>query len=81
MLRVKCLFFAAYREILGTEELELELPPGSRLAELVYLVRAQPGAQALPMSLVAAVNYEYAPADTVLADGDEVAFIPPVAGG
>jgi molybdopterin converting factor subunit 1 len=78
---VKCLFFAAYREILGTEELELRLPRGSRLAELVELVRSQPGAEALPASLVAAVNYEYALADTVLADGDEVAFIPPVAGG
>jgi molybdopterin converting factor small subunit len=28
-----------------------------------------------------AVNLEYAPAETLLASGDEVAFIPPVAGG
>ncbi|UCC48659.1 MAG: molybdopterin converting factor subunit 1 [Gemmatimonadota bacterium] len=80
-MRVKCLFFAAYREILGTEELEFGLPRGSRLAELVELVRSQPGAEALPASLAVAVNHEYALADTELADGDEVAFIPPVAGG
>lgn len=81
VLRVKCLFFAVYREILGTGELELELPPGARLAELIAVVRTRPGADALPLALVVAVNHEYAPGNTVLADGDEIAFIPPVAGG
>ncbi len=80
-MRVKCLFFAAYRELFGAEEIELELPEGSTLGALVEDVRARAGAAALPRQLVAAVNREYASVDTVLRDGDEVAFIPPVAGG
>jgi molybdopterin converting factor subunit 1 len=80
-VRVRSLFFASYRDLVGAEEIELELPAGSTVAELVAIVRARPGADALPDAPVVAVNHEYVPAETVLRDGDEVAFIPPVAGG
>ncbi len=80
-MRVRCLFFAAYRELIGAEELELELPEGATVERLIEEVRARAGSAALPRRLVVAVNREYAPLDTVLGDGDEVAFIPPVAGG
>jgi molybdopterin converting factor subunit 1 len=82
-MRVKCLFFAAYRDVFGVEQIELELPEGSTLGALVEDVRARAGvcAAVLPRQLVIAVNLEYAPVETVLRDGDEVAFIPPVAGG
>jgi molybdopterin converting factor subunit 1 len=75
------LFFAAYRDVFGAEQIELDLPEGSTLAALLEEVRARAGDTALPRRLVAAVNREYAPVETVLRDGDEVAFIPPVAGG
>lgn len=78
-MRIRSLFFASYRDLLGTEELEFELPEGSTVSELTGLVRAQGGA--LPERPVVAVNREYASPDTRLKDGDEVAFIPPVAGG
>ena len=82
-MRVKCLFFAAYRDVFGAEEIEVELPEGSTLSALVEDVRARAGAAVaiLPKRLVLAVNREYAPMESVLHDGDEVAFIPPVAGG
>jgi molybdopterin converting factor subunit 1 len=80
-MHVKCLFFAAYRDALGAEQIELELPDGSTLGALITDVRARPGAELLPRGVVVAVNREYAPAETMLRDGDEVAFIPPVAGG
>ncbi len=80
-MRVRCLFFAAYRDILGAEQLELELTEGSTLGALIEEVRGRAGAALLPRQLVVAVNREYARAETVLRDGDEVAFIPPVAGG
>ncbi len=79
-IRVQALFFAAYRDLIGAAELEFELPRGSTLANLIEAVRARVGA-ALPEAPVAAVNQEYATPDTVLQHGDEVAFIPPVAGG
>jgi molybdopterin converting factor subunit 1 len=80
-MRVKSLFFAAYRDAVGVEELELELPEGSTVGQLIEVVRRRPGAEALPESPVVAVNHEYAASGAVLHDGDEVAFIPPVAGG
>ncbi|UCC85150.1 MAG: molybdopterin converting factor subunit 1 [Gemmatimonadota bacterium] len=80
-MRVTCLFFAAYRDVFGAEQIELELPQGSTLGALIDDVRARAGDAALPRQLVAAVNREYASVETVLHDGDEVAFIPPVAGG
>lgn len=78
---VRSLFFASYRDLLGVEELEIVLPQRSSVRALIETVRARPGGAALPQAVVVAVNREYAGADTILADGDEVAFIPPVAGG
>ena len=81
MVRVKSLFFAAYRDLIGADELEFELPEGSTVGALIEILRTRAGEGRLPPSLVVAVNQDYAPIDTVLHDGDEVAFIPPVAGG
>ena len=78
---VKSLFFAVYRDLIGDDELEFELPEGATVAELLSLVRSRAGNGMLPNSLVVAVNHEYASAETELHDGDEIAFIPPVAGG
>jgi molybdopterin converting factor subunit 1 len=75
------LFFAVYRELAGTHELEVELPDGSTVARLVALVRERPGAGTLPANPAVAVNQEYASHAALLHDGDEVALIPPVAGG
>jgi molybdopterin converting factor subunit 1 len=80
---VRSLFFASYREMAGADELAVELPAGARVADLVARLR-EPAAgrlSALPSAPVVAVNMDYAPLSTELRDGDEVAFIPPVAGG
>ncbi len=79
---VRTLFFATYRDLAGTDEVAVELPAGARVVDLVRQLRAGGTAlSSLPESPVVAVNMDYAPLATVLADGDEVAFIPPVAGG
>lgn len=79
---VRSLFFATYRDLAGTGELAVELPTGARVADLVAELRARGGALArLPAAPVVALNMDYAPLAAALADGDEVAFIPPVAGG
>ncbi len=79
---VRTLFFATYRDLAGTDELAVELPAGARVADLVRHLRGGGTALAsLPESPVVAVNMDYAPAGVELRDGDEVAFIPPVAGG
>jgi len=79
---VRTLFFATYRDLAGTDELAVELPAGARVADLVRQLRTGGTAlSSLPETPVVAVNMDYAPAATALRDGDEVALIPPVAGG
>lgn len=80
-VRVRCLFFAAYRDALGAETLDVELPPGSTVADLVHRIRERSGGDVLPSTPVVALNQEYVSPDTRVGDGDEAAFIPPVAGG
>lgn len=79
-MRITTLFFATYREMAGTETMEITLPPGSTAGDLVARLRAT-GLNALPAEPAMAVNEEYAPLGTPLQDGDEVALLPPVAGG
>lgn len=81
-LSVRTLFFAAYRELLGRSELDVELPEGATVADLVVRLRER-GApfDGLPVEPTIAVNRVYAPLSASLGTGDEVAFIPPVAGG
>ncbi len=77
-MKVRVLLFAGLREKAGTGELLLELPDGFLLSGLPERLGIEE--QARP-SLAFAVNQTYVPADSVLEDGDEVALIPPVAGG
>jgi sulfur-carrier protein len=79
---VHALFFASYRDIAGSDQVRVELPGGARVSDLVQRLRSTgEGWQALPATPAVAVNLDYAPLSTILSDGDEVAFIPPVAGG
>ena len=80
-MRVRVRFFASYAEAFGREEMALELRAGASVADCVAAVRTDPAAGRLPPSPLVAVNQKYARPETPLADGDEVALIPPVAGG
>lgn len=81
-MRVHALFFASYRDATGHAELSTELPRGASAADLLRALRDRGAAfAALPNAPAIAVNMEYAPLSTPLAEGDVVAFIPPVAGG
>jgi MoaE-MoaD fusion protein len=79
-LKVTLRCFAAVREALGTESLKVEVAPGTTVEGLrTQLGRGHP--QLLRLPLAFAVNRSYARGDSVLRDGDEVAFIPPISGG
>lgn len=81
-MRVRLLFFALYRDLVGTAEMTAELPVGGTVGTLVESLRARGGGFGrLPPAPAVAVNLEYASLDRPLHDGDEVAFLPPVAGG
>jgi molybdopterin converting factor subunit 1 len=74
--------FARLRELAGTAELTRELPDGST-AEALWrtLARDFPSMADYERAVSCAVNEEYARLTTVLKQGDEVAFLPPVSGG
>jgi molybdopterin converting factor subunit 1 len=80
-MTVTVLLFASYADALGARSLALELPSGATVDDVVTHVRGLPGAARLPRNPLVAVNERYAKRDRVVTPGDEVAIIPPVAGG
>jgi len=81
-MTVRLRFFASLRERLKTSAAERTLPDGSTVADLwAVLCRERTDLQPLSASISFAVNREYVERTHVLADGDEVALIPPVSGG
>ena len=76
-MRVAVRLFAGLRELAGTRALELDLPAGAVAADVWPAL----GLGEEPAGLLVAINKSYAERGTLLADGDEVALIPPVSGG
>jgi molybdopterin synthase catalytic subunit/molybdopterin converting factor small subunit len=76
-VRVTVKLFAGLRERAGTGEREIELPEGAKIDAVWAALEL--GAE--PAGLLYAVNKKYADRDRRLAEGDEVALIPPVSGG
>ncbi|HEX4037649.1 MAG TPA: molybdenum cofactor biosynthesis protein MoaE [Acidobacteriaceae bacterium] len=80
-MRVTLLAFGVLRDQLGATS-ALELAAGSTVGDLVKTCRARaPEKGGLWASIAVAVNQEYASSSQALADGDEVALLPPVSGG
>ena len=77
-MRISVRLFAALRERAGAGTIALELPAGARVGD-VWEAIALGGPE--PASLAFARNRAYAAREDALADGDEVALIPPVSGG
>ncbi|MCU0502441.1 MAG: molybdenum cofactor biosynthesis protein MoaE [Anaerolineae bacterium] len=74
--------FAALREALGFAETVVSVAPGTDIAGLMArLNELYPRAELTAQRYGVALNRSYAPLTAVLADGDEVALIPPVSGG
>lgn len=81
-MQVSVKLFGAVREAVGEKELAVTLAAGARVSDLRRLLaRDHAIFSRYGARLAAAVNQRTAPEDAPLADGDEVAFLPPVAGG
>jgi len=81
-VRVTIRLFARLRDIAGTPELTRELAPGATIAAVWRTLACEfPDLAQYERSISSAVNADYARMDTVVRDGDEVAFLPPVSGG
>jgi MoaE-MoaD fusion protein len=81
-IAVRARLFARLRELAGTDNESVELPTGSNVADVFDAVaRLHPGLAADRNAVRVALNQEFVDWDAVVANGDEVAFIPPVSGG
>jgi molybdopterin converting factor subunit 1 len=81
-IRVKVLFFGRLKEILGRTQESVDLAVESDIESLfAQYVSHYPELKQFRSSLVASCNQEFAPWNTPLHAGDEVAFLPPVSGG
>jgi molybdopterin converting factor small subunit len=79
--KVQILLFASYAERLGFERVEAALPSGATVADALDYLRALPGGSDLPPRPLCARNLAHVRTDVTLADGDELAVLPPLAGG
>ena len=80
-MTVDVLLFASYAETLGGPRVTLELRPGATVNDVLQELRRLPGADRLPPAPMVAVNHRYARREDTVMTGDEIAVIPPVAGG
>jgi molybdopterin converting factor subunit 1 len=81
-MRVRVLFFGVLKDLVGRAEDALDVPSGSTLQDVfeTYSERFET-LRGKRSSILFARNQEFAAPGTLLADNDEVAFLPPVSGG
>ena len=80
-MSVRVLLFASYADALGASEVALDLPAGARVRDVLSQVQALAKGKRVPAKPLVAVNQRYARDDQSVGPTDEVAIIPPVAGG
>jgi len=81
-MQVTVKLFGSIREAAGAKELAVVVPEGSTTTDLrLLLARDHPAFEEMADRLRVSVNYEIVRGDQALAEGDEVAFLPPVSGG
>jgi molybdopterin synthase sulfur carrier subunit len=80
-ISVRVLLFASYAESIGREAVELALPGPATVADVVSRIRRLPGGQSLPPKPLCARNLAHAGQDDRVEAGDEIAILPPLAGG
>ena len=81
-MKIRVLFFSVLRDIVGTDELTMNLTEGARVCDLIEeAFQRWPKLKNWDASLLIAVDQAYAKRDATLHDGAEVAVMPPVQGG
>ena len=73
--------FAGLRERAGSDRLQVEIPEGASVADLLAAMDATAVGPLAPRSCVVALNRQYADHAATVSEGDEVALVPPVSGG
>ncbi len=81
-IRVRMLFFASYADLVGRESAELTVRSPATVLDVVRQARAAlPGAERIAERPLAALNQTHVGLDAPVSNGDELALLPPLAGG
>jgi sulfur-carrier protein len=80
-LTVRVLLFASYADALGLDTVELSFDAAATVGDLLNRLRALPGGDRLPPKPLCALNLTHVTSDAALSGGDELAILPPLAGG
>jgi sulfur-carrier protein len=80
-IAVRVLLFASYAERLGLESVDVRVPQPSTVRQVLDRVRELPGGKELPLRPLCALNLAHVSLDHSVAGGDEIALLPPLAGG
>ena len=81
-MNVRVQFYAQLRELIGAHQLELELPQGATVRELLEKIYAQrPALRAHDKSILVGAGLEFVDRNYTLNPGEEIAIMPPVQGG
>jgi molybdopterin synthase sulfur carrier subunit len=78
---VRVLLFASYAEQVGRDSLEMTVSPGTTVGAVLDRIRALPGGDRLPPRPLCALNLSHVGPDATVQSGDEIAILPPLAGG
>ena len=81
-MQVRLLFFATLKDIVGSRQLQIDLPVGMTIGDLLTRLEVDyPRIRDYRSVVLTAINQEYVGHDAPIAEGDEVAIFPPVSGG
>ena len=80
-ITVRVLLFASYSDVLGLDSLNLAMENPATVNDALDRLRSLPGGERLPAKPLCAVNLRHVSPTAPLASGDELAILPPLAGG
>jgi molybdopterin synthase sulfur carrier subunit len=80
-VRISVKYFASFRDITGRREESMDVPNGVTVTGLREYVKGLYERMADRDQVLVALNGAFVPLETVVVEGDEVAFFPPVSGG
>lgn len=81
-MKIKIRFFASHREIVGKNEIELEIKIDTKVGDVVEKIKNQfPELKKQESTTIIVLNHNIAKMDTVIKEGDIIALFPPVSGG
>jgi molybdopterin converting factor small subunit len=80
-VRVRVLLFGSYAERLAAQTLDLAIPAPVTVGAVVAHLRSLPGGEQLPSRPLTALNLTHVAPEAAVSPGDEIAILPPLAGG